>query len=67
MDVLIAVCIGIALFAVAIAFAFWLNDFSRNLKYINMEIGRSDGREREHWEKEKRKFILSKFFFFYKP
>ena len=42
----------------------WIRDFRDELKYINMEIGRTDGRERAHWEKKKKKLWLSLIPFF---
>ena len=33
--------------------------FRDELKYINMEIQRTEGRERAHWEKKRRKLWLS--------
>ena len=34
-------------------------DFSKDLKYINMEIQRTSGREQKHWIKRKRQLWLS--------
>ena len=42
----------------------WILSFREELKYINMEIGRTDGRERAHWEKKKKKLWLSLIPFF---
>lgn len=33
--------------------------FREELKYIDMEIQRTEGRERAHWEKKRRKLWLS--------
>ena len=33
--------------------------FRDELEYLNMEIQRTEGRERAHWEKKKRKLWLS--------
>ena len=33
--------------------------FRDELEYLNMEIQRTDGRERAHWEKKKKKLWLS--------
>lgn len=55
----------IALFAIVIgigilfAFASWLNDFSSELRYLNNEIGRTDGSERRYWKRQKRRLWLS--------
>ena len=35
------------------------NEFRRELRYLNTEIGRTEGRERRHYEKLKRKLYLS--------
>lgn len=40
--------------------------FCRELDYINMEIGRTIGAERQHWIKEKRRLWLSLIPFFRK-
>ncbi len=37
----------------------WLRDFRHEMRYINMEIQRNRGREREHWVKQKRRLWLS--------
>ena len=37
----------------------WLRDFRHEMRYINMEIQRNRGREREHWIKRKRRLWLS--------
>jgi hypothetical protein len=37
----------------------YINDFTRELKYLNMEISRSRGAEREHWLRRRRKLWLS--------
>lgn len=36
-----------------------LSRFSRDLRYINMEIERNAGAEREYWQREKRRLWLS--------
>lgn len=59
---LIVVAIGAALllliFVVAV-FIPWLQDFRRELRYLNSEIGRTEGREQLHWIKRKKKLIRS--------
>lgn len=35
------------------------NEFRRELRYLNTEIGRTEGRERRHYEKLKRRLYLS--------
>ena len=38
---------------------YFLNDFSQELRYINNEIGRSTGKEKEHWLRRRRRLWLS--------
>lgn len=62
------IIIGALLAAVVLFFALfvpWLRDFRRELRYINMEIQRNTGREREHWIKRKRRLKLSILPFFH--
>ena len=35
--------------------------FSLRMQYINMEIGRTQGHEKEYWERQKKKLINSVF------
>ena len=37
----------------------FFNDFSRELRYLNSEIGRTTGTERRYWVRKKRKLWLS--------
>ena len=37
----------------------FINDFSRELKYVNIEINRSRGSERRHWIRRRRRLWLS--------
>ena len=39
--------------------ASFINDFSRELKYINCEIQRTDGSERRYWIRQRRRLWLS--------
>ena len=48
---------------VAIVIISWIIDFSRDLKYVNMEIKRTRGNERREWKKRRRKLIFSIFKF----
>ena len=36
-----------------------INDFSRELRYLNNEIGRTTGAERKHWIRQRRRLWLS--------
>lgn len=38
-----------------------IHRLQRDLNYINNEIRRTEGNERKHWKKQKRKLILSLF------
>ena len=51
-----AVACGVVVFFAAV---FFFKDFQRDLRYINMEIQRNEGAEREHWKKERKKLWLS--------
>lgn len=56
------IVIGAILLAVAIGFGLfmpWLRDFRRELKFINMEIDRTTGREQQHWIKRKKRLKMS--------
>lgn len=37
----------------------FISDFSLELQYLNMEIGRTDGDERNHWIHRRRRLWLS--------
>ena len=47
------------LFGLLVGFCMFINDFSRELKYINCEIGRNTGDERKYWIRQKRRLWLS--------
>ena len=51
-----AVCILIILLY---GLGHFINDFSRELKYLNCEIGRTRGSERRRWKRRRRKLWLS--------
>ena len=40
-------------------FCKFINDFSRELRFLNNEINRTRGTERKHWIRRKRKLWLS--------
>lgn len=58
--------IVIAFFAILIlvGLTIKINDFSHELDYLNREIARTEGDEREHWKREKRGLWLSLLPFF---
>jgi len=48
------------LFAVTlVGLVFYFNEFSRELRYLNMEISRTTGEERKYWIKKKQRLLLS--------
>lgn len=54
--------IGLAILLVPVLlvrFAFFFNDFSRELRFLNNEIGRTTGHERKHWLRRRRRLWLS--------
>lgn len=53
--------IMIAFFAVVlfVVLTVKIYDFKRDLDYLNMEIARTEGAEREYWKREKRRLWLS--------
>lgn len=57
--ILIALFGGIFGFALIVKLSMWLNDFSSELKYLNSEIGRTDGSEQRYWKRQKRRLWLS--------
>lgn len=63
---LLAIClVVVAVIAVIVIvyIAMSYPEFKRRLNYINSEIRRTHGREREHWKREKRRLILNFFRF----
>ncbi len=53
---LIIVIFLIAMFTVTGILHF--QEFRHELKYINMEIKRTHGKERKYWKKQKRRFLF---------
>ena len=48
------------LFAVTlVGLVLYFNKFSRELRYLNMEISRTTGEDRKYWKKKKQKLLLS--------
>ena len=47
------------LFLVIGRFAMFLNDFSSELRYLNIEIGRTTGSERRYWLRKRWRLWLS--------
>lgn len=44
---------------ILLVLASWLKDFSLELRYLNNEIKRTRGREKEHWIRKRRKLWMS--------
>ena len=58
-DILIALFIGIIVFLLILRLVFRLDSLKRDIRYVNMEIGRTRGSERKAWQKEKSRLWLS--------
>lgn len=62
-DMLVAVLgalVGVIILTLLIIrFAAWLSDFQMELKYVNSEIERTRGKERERWLAQRRRLWLS--------
>ena len=67
-DIVIYILIGaviiVVLIPVMIALAGFFNSFSSEWRYLNREINRTEGAERERWKRRKRKLLLSLLPFF---
>ena len=59
MSLLAGILVVLAVVIFLAVFLPWLRDFRHEMRYINMEIQRNRGREREHWIKRKRRLWLS--------
>lgn len=57
--VLIGVMAVLVVILLIIFFVNWLSEFEQELKYINNEINRTEGREKKHWQKQRRRLFLS--------
>ncbi|MBP3706774.1 MAG: hypothetical protein J6J13_05975 [Clostridia bacterium] len=59
-DIIWIIIIALFLFLIFVgALISWIVDLSRELKYINMEIKRCDGKEKKMWIKRKRRLFLA--------
>jgi len=52
---LLPMALALLLFLFVLSLAFRLRPFLHQLRYLNMEIARSQGEERRYWEKQKRR------------
>lgn len=57
--VLIGIFAVVLLIGLLFGLAQFINDFSHELRYLNNEIGRTDGEERKHWIRQRRRLWLS--------
>ena len=53
--------VAVLIFVLAIKLTFSLINFKEELRYINMEIHRTDGEDRKYWKKKRRRLWLSLF------
>ncbi len=56
---LIILLVSIVAVALLLKISFDIQNFSEDLKFINSEIDRAEGKEREYWKREKRRLWLS--------
>lgn len=59
MGILIAGAIIVVLFVLVCVLARFVTDFSRELRILNIEIERTEGEEREHYIRQRRRLWLS--------
>ena len=58
-NVLLAIVIAFFAVLILVGLTMKINEFSHELDYLNREIARTEGAEREHWKREKRRLWLS--------
>ena len=58
-EILVAMAIIVVLFVLVYVLARFVTDFSRELRILNVEIERTEGEEREHYIRQRRKLWLS--------
>ncbi|MBQ2856812.1 MAG: hypothetical protein IJE78_06770 [Bacteroidaceae bacterium] len=63
-NVLLAIVIAFFAVLILVGLTMKINEFSHELDYLNREIARTEGAEREHWKREKRRLWLSLLPFF---
>ena len=63
-NVLLVIVIAFFAIMLLMGLATKINNFSRDLDYLNREIARTEGAEREYWKHEKRRLWLSLLPFF---
>lgn len=63
-NVLLAIVIAFFAIVLLVGLTIKINDFSHDLDYLNREIARTVGPEREYWKQERRHLWLSLLPFF---
>ena len=63
-NVLLAIVIAFFAIVFLVGLTAKINDFRHELDYLNREIARTEGAEREYWKREKRRLWLSLLPFF---
>jgi len=58
-NVLLAIVIAFFAVVLLVGLTIKINDLSHDLDYLNREIARTEGAERECWKREKRRLWLS--------
>lgn len=56
---LIGIAAALVLIGLLIGLTLFIRDFSDELRYLNMEIERTEGAEREHYLRQRRRLWLS--------
>lgn len=56
---LVGIVAVIILLGLLIGFSLFVNDFLHELEYLNTEIKRTEGAERRHWIRQRRRLWLS--------
>ena len=52
--------VGVSFFMILLTtVALFIHDFTKELRFLNMEIGRTDGEERTYWKRRRRRLWLS--------
>ena len=63
-NVLLTMVIAFFVIVLLVGLTMRINGFSHDLRHLNIEIGRTEGAEREYWKREKRRLWLSLLPFF---
>jgi len=58
-NVLLVIVIAFFAILILIGLTIKINDFSHELDYLNTEIARTEGAERRHWIRQRRRLWLS--------